>query len=64
VLRDALRWLAPALGVAAMVLFVWLSVNIPADHPVVGPTGWAALAGFVGGAVAVWLAWWAGKRKA
>lgn len=63
VLRDALRWLAPALGVAASILFVWLSVDIPADHPVVGPTGWAALAGLVGGAVAVFIAWQAGKRQ-
>ncbi|QOD92764.1 DUF2207 domain-containing protein [Chryseoglobus sp. 28M-23] len=57
VLRDALRWLAPALGVASFAVFVWLSMDVSADHPVVGPTGWACVAGLAGAGLALWLAW-------
>ena len=59
VLRDVLLWLAPALGIAAVILFVWAASDVEASHPVVGPTGWAALAGIGGAAASLFAAWWA-----
>lgn len=64
VLRDALRWLVPALAIGASILFVWISVGVAANHPAVGPTGWAALAGLVGAGVSLWLGWRGARHSA
>lgn len=50
--RDLLRWLAPALGLAAALLFLWTSFDIVGDHPHLPLLGLGVLSGIAGG-------WWA-----
>lgn len=61
--RDVLRWLAPALGVSAVVLFVWITLELPADDPRLAISGIGALAGIAGGWLALAVGW-RGPRKA
>lgn len=49
--RDLLRWLAPALGFSAVLLFLWTSFDIVADHPHLPLLGLGVLTGIAGG-------WW------
>lgn len=60
--RDVLRWLVPALAIGASILFVWVSMEVAADHPAVGPSGWAALVALVGAGISLWLGWRRGKE--
>ena len=50
--RDLLRWLAPAFGVAATLLFLWTSFDIVGDHPHLPLLGLGVLSGIAG-------TWWA-----
>ncbi len=56
-LRDLLRWLAPGAALAGVILFVWITVDIDADHPAVAMTGVPTLASLAGAAVALWFGW-------
>lgn len=47
VVRDLVWWLAPAAALGAAILFVWISVEVAADHPVLPLTGWPTLAALV-----------------
>jgi hypothetical protein len=50
--RDLVRWLSPALGLCTIILFVWMSGDMPADWPELAPLGAAAIAGVMGGVLA------------
>ncbi|MCP2371527.1 hypothetical protein BJ978_002203 [Agromyces terreus] len=43
VFRDLLVWTAPLATLTAFVGFVWLTGDIPADHPVIPQIGWPLL---------------------
>ncbi|MFB2586725.1 DUF2207 domain-containing protein [Herbiconiux liukaitaii] len=45
VLRDLARWLAPATALAAFILFVWMTLDMPGDDPTFAPLGLSAVAG-------------------
>lgn len=51
--RDLVRWLAPALGLSTVILFVWMSGDMPADWPELLPLGLGAIAGVVGAVLAL-----------
>jgi hypothetical protein len=50
--RDLLRWLAPAAAVSAIILFVWMTADLPDGRPEILPLGVGALAGIAGGVLA------------
>ncbi|MDF2442809.1 MAG: hypothetical protein JWR01_1012, partial [Subtercola sp.] len=43
ILRDLVRWLAPGAALATIILFIWMTIDMPADHPDFGKLGIAAL---------------------
>ncbi|GLK16876.1 DUF2207 domain-containing protein [Herbiconiux flava] len=51
--RDLVRWLAPALGLAAIILFIWMTIDMPDDRPEFAPLALAALAAAAGTALAL-----------
>lgn len=44
VFRDLVRWLAPATALAAFILFVWMTIDMPGDDPSFAPLGLSAVA--------------------
>lgn len=44
IVREAVRWLQPALTVVSFIAFVWMTFAVDADDPIVGPLGWSLLA--------------------
>ncbi|MFB2580886.1 DUF2207 domain-containing protein [Herbiconiux sp. P15] len=44
VFRDLARWLAPATALAAFILFVWMTLDMPGDDPTFAPLGLSAVA--------------------
>jgi hypothetical protein len=61
--RDVLRWIVPALAISTSALFIWVSIEVAADHPANGIIGVAALAGLSGATLALWLGWRSGREK-
>ena len=59
--RDLLRWLAPAFGVSAVLLFFWSSIDMVGDDPRFLPVALAALVG-AGGTWWALAAGWRGPR--
>lgn len=55
--RDVLRWLAPALGLSAAALFVWITIELPADDPRLAISGIGALAGVAGAWLGLAVGW-------
>jgi hypothetical protein len=53
VMRDLLRWLAPAAAVSVLVLFIWMTADMPADRGEFVPLAVGAVAGLVGGVAAL-----------
>lgn len=51
--RDLVRWLAPALGVAAIILFIWMTIDMPDDRPEFAPLALSALAAAAGTTLAL-----------
>ncbi|MCS5715483.1 DUF2207 domain-containing protein [Herbiconiux sp. CPCC 205716] len=62
--RDLTRWLAPALGIAAIILFIWATIDMPADRSEFTPLALAALAGAAGITLAIIATRRAGARPA
>lgn len=52
-IRDVVRWLQPASMVAVVFGFVWMTLSVAADHPIVAPLGWSTLAAVVAGVSAL-----------
>jgi hypothetical protein len=48
--RDLVRWLAPGAAIAAIILFVWASSDMPDDHPAFLPLILSTLAAVLGAA--------------
>ncbi|WP_066038843.1 DUF2207 domain-containing protein [Herbiconiux solani] len=51
--RDLLRWLAPAAALSSLILFFWMTADMPDDRAEFLPLAAGAVAGLVGGVVAL-----------
>ncbi|RFA08569.1 hypothetical protein B7R54_04515 [Subtercola boreus] len=48
-LRDLVRWLAPTASLATIILFIWMTIDMPSDHPDFAPLGISALVALAAG---------------